>query len=713
MQKQNLEFTNTPRVILYISGIIICAVLLYIHFFVTPTIRTKASTINKITFFCDSKQFSEAFESCRELILYTDPALGHFWMGKCYDTLRDHLHYCYELKKDYLKKQQDPNCSMGAKLKISEALDIIDNDLKKWDKPLEYYQSKAFEFYQKALTQSKDTDLVLAVAQEHQTRKRYGQALEIINTANQTADQKSQVLLQLCRADIVYYRDYGDEAGRDAAEKQCVQAIEKFSAFPAESSDPRMEGMAANCYMQLAAFAQIKKDSEKMRQFLEQAFKLTPKDPRIHYSLGKLFFEQKEYVKAEEIWQTMMGLERIDLHPLGAQAYYLRSVTQAHLWRRIAALESLKKALFYAKGNAQLQILQRAIHDPVWQQYKNDPYYLILTNCGKPLEKQLLNSMIKAIYYAFKPEKDDFDRAIYHCDKILMLDHNNYLGNLVQLYSILAQKRHRLEWEKYLQEKEEQLKNPDLHAARKNQIKIDIEARRKEIDLQSDSVEEIENKIKTSEEKLQTLIQSDAHRVMWIYCYFRWNFFDKIQTLLEKQLPSVETKGLRGFCNFMQGYAYAYGKKYTQAVECYQQAENETPGYPLYILYQAQTWEQVPDISKAGACYARLTKIAGHVPDFHYLMAQFYTKQKDYPVAREFFMKCLELKPNMYMARYELSKLYLVTGDKNNALKMLDSAFQCKGARAQINGLIHTEDIWKKHIDKDILDILRKYPQQN
>jgi tetratricopeptide (TPR) repeat protein len=150
-------------------------------------------------------------------------------------------------------------------------------------------------------------------------RKRYAQAAEYLSKAVERG-ASTQVLLDLASVQV--------DAGK------CGDALSTMSGYFARETSPAVDAWL------LAGFAAREcHGADKALEYYDKGLKLHPRDPLLAHNAGQLYFSQKNYAKAEEMWGGV-GDSYAD-----PQLYYMRAVA-ARLRNDFGAAERhIKKAI--------------------------------------------------------------------------------------------------------------------------------------------------------------------------------------------------------------------------------------------------------------------------------------------------------------------------------------------------------------------------------
>jgi len=191
----------------------------------------------------------------------------------------------------------------------------------------------AWNFYSYALLVSKDTagavtvlknvgDNPEALAQLGRIeglRKHYAQAIEYLSKAV-TRGASAQALLDLASVQL--------DAGK------CGDALSALSDYFAKETNPDIDSWL------LSGFAAKEcHGAAKALEYYEKGLKRHPRDPLLMHNAGQMYFSQKDYAKAEEMWS---GVGDTYSDP---QMYYMRAVAARQRNDLGAAERHIKKAI--------------------------------------------------------------------------------------------------------------------------------------------------------------------------------------------------------------------------------------------------------------------------------------------------------------------------------------------------------------------------------
>jgi len=191
----------------------------------------------------------------------------------------------------------------------------------------------AWNFYSYALLVAKDTAGAVAVLKNvgdnpealaqigriEGLRKHYAQAIEYLSKAV-TRGASTQALLDLASVQA--------DAGK------CGDALSSLSDYFAKETNPEIDSWL------LAGFAAREcHGPAKALEYYEKGLKRHPRDPLLMHNAGQMYFSQKDYAKAEEMWSGAG-----DAYP-DPQMYYMRAVA-ARLRNDLGSAERhIKKAI--------------------------------------------------------------------------------------------------------------------------------------------------------------------------------------------------------------------------------------------------------------------------------------------------------------------------------------------------------------------------------
>ena len=253
------------------------------------------------------------------------------------------LIHLYSKKNDEAKKQFE--LALKHNPKFTEAilrLGAINMQEGKTAAALEYFakayknaptHQDAWNFYSYGLLVAKDTagavtvlknvgDNPEALAQLGRIeglRKHYAQAIEYLSKAV-ARGASTQALLDLASVRI--------DAGK------CGDALSSLSDYFAKETNPDLDSWL------LAGFAAKEcHGAAKALEYYEKGLRRHPRDPLLMHNAGQMYFSQKDYAKAEEMWSGVG-----DAYP-DPQMYYMRAVA-ARLRNDLGAAERhIKKAI--------------------------------------------------------------------------------------------------------------------------------------------------------------------------------------------------------------------------------------------------------------------------------------------------------------------------------------------------------------------------------
>lgn len=722
--------------ILYGLMLLICIAGAYVMGYVVP--KLKAKVIDDIKVLYQNKDFENAIERCNAYLeKYPHEPEGYIWLGRCYDGIAIMADEQIKLRERYLKNAQNPYYAEAEQKAFAAKAEKIAEYLTRWRE--KNYAVEAKTQYQKALGLSPGWHTGIEILESYIYGKRLDDAERLIQSISPPDSKEDRAYHELMKMDLYAQLAIRKEIDTDTFAAQCQKTMELYLPLPETEISENLQRNRALPYIYLAKINIEKQDFIQAHKYYQAASTIVEKfivqkkikrtdnyldlASDMYLAWGLMLEKQGDLINAERILTKAVALS-----PTWATALYELARVEAELCNLSAAFQNLNESLYCELENAELPVYHRVFQDEIWKKCRNHPDFQMIM--GYPDEYsipvQIRQDLRKAIYYAlnFRTLNVRFNSITWHCDNILNRDAECYPAHLLILYCMLVQKHYKLSWDGYFAEEQAKLDNNALSEIEKEKLE---KARQilKEQGLDQFDLNKCEENIRISIAAARKISPSPQAEINIAYCYFKaslfqddqkgFSFFPEVIELLAAALPNLTSPQSQSIACYLKGTSHLRLNQEEEAIAELARAANLSPDQPFYQLGYAGALAKAGQLDRAVTEYGKVVADR-NVPFLNYQVGRELLNFERWIEARKYFETCVALCPNNDVAWYGIAKTYLLEGNGQQAVAMLENAYKNQGNVALLNRLWREDSAWEKIEDpqlrQDLIRILRKYSSQ-
>lgn len=698
------QFIYMPRLVLYVAGLLICGILLYIRFYVTPQVKNQSES--RVEMLYQRGDFLEALQASQQMAArFPEEAIWQLHMGQCYDALKQSVDFQQKSREEYRRNLEQPFYSEAQKKELQLGIEGVELYLQKI--PAGDLTAQALACYQKAYELSPSWRIGIRIVESHILCGRSEQASALLAKLPAPSAPTDVLEHALWQTELNAQLAEQNKFDAEAMAAQCRKTLQLFAALPAAvQSDKKLASRVGNSAIYLAQQVEQKGDLALARQYYQQASQLAPDNVSIYLAHAALVQRQNDYPQAEEIL-----LQALRVAPQTMEIQYAMACVAMHLWKLDQALQSLEQALHANKRDAAQAVAQQVAGDAVWQRCYRHPEFQMLMGWFYATPALQVQPLREAIHMVWQKK---FDAVAAICENLIRSDARSYPAYLLLVHTLIGQKSHKLAWERHLADNQKKLVVPGLTPLEKNELEREVA--KTKIYIRSHRLAEFD--LAKCDQLLAAHLQNVRQiggnnpqiELAIVHAYAAYDMHEEVLATVQPLLAANLDKDLLALAYYLKGQAHWQLKQLGDAVTSFAKAWEAAPQVPMYTIMHARALLDDGQKDAAVAAYARALALTKGNPFYHYEGGLFLLGMQKLDEAGEQFRACVELRPSQYLGWYQLGKIALLQNKPDEALRMLEQAFRNKGNIEMLSKLLRTESEWKAvYASSEFRRILRSY----